>query len=205
MNDVRNQMAVSALTAEQSQLMLDRFTETVLPHLDAAYNFARFLSRNPDAAQDIVQESFLRAYRSFWQYRGGDARFWVFAIVRNCYRSWAQSERRKTRTEIPLGDEPDGQYETAGSAAYDKATEQDTPEMEMIRKSESKQVRDVIASLPEAMREILILREFENFSYRQIADLIEVPIGTVMSRLARARQEFGVAWMVLCKHDGAEL
>jgi len=199
MNDLVNPATTSTLS---SQATLERFNATILPHLDAAYNFARFLSRDADAAQDIVQDAFLRAHRSFGQFRGGDARSWVFAIVRNCYRGWARSGRSRAYKETPMGDAPDGGDEATRSAVYDLASEEDSPEMGLIRRSESQRVRDVIGALPEPMREVLVLREFEDFSYRQIAELIEVPIGTVMSRLARARQEFSLAWTALCKEEG---
>ncbi len=166
-----------------------RFDRLVLPHLDAAYNFARFLSRDADGAQDIIQEAFLRAYRNFDGYRGGDMRSWIFAIVRNCYHAWLQEGRRRLRHEAPMyvgGD---------GSVGGDEiASEDETPEAALIRKTESQCVRSVIAALPEPLREVLVLRELEQLSYRQIADVIDLPIGTVMSRLARARQEFGIAW-----------
>lgn len=178
-----------------------QFDATILPHLDAAYNFARFLSRDADAAQDIVQEAFLRAHRGFAQFRGGDARAWVFAIVRNCYRGWARSGRERAFKETPLGDGPGGDG-PEGAGAYDLPSDEDTPEMGLIRRSEQQRVRAVIGALPEPMREVLVLREFEDFSYRQIAEMIEVPIGTVMSRLARARQEFSLAWTELCKQEG---
>jgi RNA polymerase sigma-70 factor (ECF subfamily) len=173
-------------------LML-RFQNTVVPHLDAAYNFARFLSRDADAAQDIVQDAFLRAYRSFDSYRGGEPRAWMFAIVRNCYYACMNDVRRKSRFETPMAmneamdaDQP--------LAAYEIASDEDTPEAAMIRKMESQRVRQVINSLPDISREVLVLRELESLSYRQIADITEVPIGTVMSRLARARREFGDVW-----------
>jgi RNA polymerase sigma factor (sigma-70 family) len=170
-----------------------RFNQVIIPHLDGAYNFARFLSRDADAAQDIVQEAFLRAYRNFDGYRGGDARSWVFAIVRNCYHAWLHESRRRSRFETPMTD--GGEVPGASRfAADDIASEEDTPESALIRKTESQCVRFVINSLPEALREVLVLRELEQLSYRQIADIIDLPIGTVMSRLARARQEFGTAW-----------
>lgn len=166
------------------------FQNTIVPHLDAAYNFARFLSRDPDAAQDIVQEAFLRAYRSFENYRGGDPRAWLFAIVRNCCHAWRQQNRRKTHFEQHLQDEGG----TDDGVEHQIASEEDSPETALLRRSEQHRVRAVIDGLPEAMREILVLRELEDLSYRQIAEIIDAPIGTVMSRLARARQEFGEAW-----------
>lgn len=175
----------------------DRFHQTIVPHLDASYNFARFLSRDAEAAEDIVQEAFLRAYRHFDGYRGGDPRAWLFSIVRNCYRAWRQEGRRKAHYELPIADERDDDQ----PAAHAIASDEDTPEMAMIHKSDAERVRAVIRGLPEAMREILVLRELEDLSYRQIAEIIGVPIGTVMSRLARARREFSEAWQAI---EGAQ-
>ena len=170
-----------------------RFHETIVPFLDASYNFARFLSRDADAAEDIVQEAFLRAYRHFDGYRGGDPRAWLFSIVRNCYRAWLQDRRRKARFEQAMPDDLPG----ADEPAHEFAADGDTPEMAMIHASDAERVRAVIAGLPEAMREILVLRELEDLSYRQIAEIIGAPIGTVMSRLARSREEFGKAWRLI--------
>ncbi|KAA0700892.1 RNA polymerase subunit sigma-24 [Neorhizobium sp. P12A] len=177
--------------ADEADVMR-RFRQTIVPHMDAAYNFARFLSRDQDAAQDILQDAFLRACRSFGGYRGGDPRAWIFSIVRNCYHAWLIEKRRKSRVEIPMP----GQTEADGerSSDFEVASEEDTPEMSMIHTTESLRVRKVISALPEAMREVLVLRELEDLSYRQIAEIVDVPIGTVMSRLARARQEFADAW-----------
>jgi RNA polymerase sigma factor (sigma-70 family) len=169
------------------------FQDSIIPHLDAAYNFARYLSRDADAAQDIVQEAFLRAYRNFDGYHGGDPRSWIFAIVRNCFHAWSQETRRKHRFEMPLTDEfQDG--ETSAPSVHDVASEDDTPEVALMRTSQSECVRSVINGLPVDLREILVLRELEQLSYRQIADIIDLPLGTVMSRLARARRAFGKLW-----------
>lgn len=171
------------------------FQEIMLPHLDAAYNLARFLTRDADAADDIVQDAFLRAHRAFAGFRGGDARAWLLAIVRNCVRSWA-SERSRTRALCePLGGSPargDADGEREENEAWDP--DQDTPETAVLRDSEASLVRRLIEALPEAFREVLILREFDDLSYKQIADITATPIGTVMSRLARARQMLGEAW-----------
>ncbi|CAN7456323.1 sigma-70 family RNA polymerase sigma factor [Rhizobium sp. LjRoot258] len=172
-----------------------RFHETIVPYLDAAYNFACFLSRDGEAAEDIVQEAFLRAYRHFDGYRGGDPRAWLFSIVRNCYRAWWHDYRRKAHFEQPLPEDTAGEGDPP--ASRDIASDEDTPEMAMIHKSDAERVRAVIHGLPAAMREILVLRELEDLSYRQIADIIDAPIGTVMSRLARARDEFGKAWRLI--------
>jgi RNA polymerase sigma factor (sigma-70 family) len=168
---------------------LARFKQNVVPQLDAAYNFARFLSRDADAAQDIVQEAFLRAYRSFAGYRGGDARAWIFTIVRNCYHSWLMDRRRKSRLEVDHNGEGDSE-----ELISNIPSDEDTPEATLLREAQSKAVRLVLDAMPRPLREILVLRELEELSYRQISDITELPIGTVMSRLARARSAFGDAW-----------
>jgi RNA polymerase sigma factor (sigma-70 family) len=168
---------------------LARFKQNVVPQLDAAYNFACFLSRDADAAQDIVQEAFLRAYRSFARYRGGDARAWIFTIVRNCYHSWLMDRRRKSRLEIDHRGEGDSQELIANISSH-----KDTPEAMLVRKAEAQTVRLILNAMPRPFREVLVLREIEELSYHQISDITAVPIGTVMSRLARARKAFGDAW-----------
>ncbi|MBX4928141.1 sigma-70 family RNA polymerase sigma factor [Rhizobium binae] len=188
---------VSAADATAQHELMHRFQSVIIPHLDAAYNFARFLSRDADAAQDIVQDAFLRAFRNFESYRGGDPRAWLFAIVRNCCHVWRQQDRRKARFEQHLSDGGDNESEEC-----EIATEEDSPETATIRRSEQQGVRTVISKLPEAIREILVLRELEDLSYRQIAEVIDAPIGTVMSRLARARHEFGEAWDAYQKRGG---
>jgi RNA polymerase sigma factor (sigma-70 family) len=192
------QPASPTVTAAQREFMA-RFHTVIVPHIDAAYNFARFLSRDPDAAQDIVQESFLRAYRNFESYRGGDPKAWLFAIVRNCCHAWRQYDRRKARFERHLGSEADQEVDDREN--YQIAADDDSPETTTIRRNEQQRVRTVIAGLPEAAREILVLRELEDLSYRQIAEILDAPIGTVMSRLARARREFGEAWDLYCNNE----
>ena len=167
-----------------------RFQRDIVPQLDAAYNFARFLSRNPDAAQDIVQEAFLRAYRGFEGYQGGDARAWIFAIVRNCYHDWLLERRRKARVEVEVHGPDD-----AGDFSIDEvASDEDSPEVVLLRRAETGTIRGVLNKLPRSLREVLVLRELEGLSYRQIAETSALPIGTVMSRLARARAQFASAW-----------
>ena len=177
-------------THPQTGQRYSRFQRDIVPHLDAAYNFARFLSRNPDAAQDIVQESFLRAYRGFDGYQGGDACAWIFSIVRHCYHDWLRDRRRKSRLEI---DAP-GAEDSDAFSIDDVPSEDDSPEVALIRTAESRAVRAVLNKLPRSLREMLVLRELEGLSYRQIAETSALPIGTVMSRLARARAQFENAW-----------
>jgi len=158
----------AALSAADAQ----RFRALVLPHLDAAYGFARFLARDATLAEDLVQEAFLKAYRGFPGFRGGDARAWLFAIVRSVFLTHVR------RPDIW----------TDADAVETIPAETDTPEAAVLRQGEVETVRGAIEALPEPFREALVLRELEEMSYRQIAEITSAPIGTVMSRLARARQ-----------------
>ncbi|MDR3100886.1 MAG: RNA polymerase sigma factor [Paraburkholderia sp.] len=158
-----------------------RFQALALPHLDAAYNLARWLSRNPGDAEDIVQEAFLRAFRFFDAFRGDHARPWLLAIVR---RVWYDEWRRRAGTqEVAPFDElrddlpPDG---------WDTGSED--PEALAIRAEDAQRVQDALRRLPVEYREVLVLRELEELEYREIAAVIDVPVGTVMSRLARGRR-----------------
>ncbi|TAM00247.1 MAG: RNA polymerase sigma factor [Paraburkholderia sp.] len=158
-----------------------RFQALALPHLDAAYNLARWLSRNPGDADDIVQEAFLRAFRFFDTFRGDLARPWLLAIVRRVwYDEW---RRRSTSEEVTPFDElrddtpPEG-WETASA----------DPETLAIRAEDARIVQDALHRLPVEYREVLVLREMEDLSYREIAVIADLPVGTVMSRLARGRR-----------------
>lgn len=148
-----------------------RFEAQALPHLDAAYNLARWLSRSPSDADDIVQDAMLRAFRAFDGFRGGDPKAWLLAIVRNCWKSAGQAERRRGHTALDEDLAADG----AG------------PEELAVAASRARHVEAMLGLLPEEFREVLVLREMEDMSYRQIAEVTGAPIGTVMSRLARAR------------------
>ena len=149
-----------------------RFEQQVLPHIDAAFNLARWLTRNDHDAEDVVQDAMLRAYRHFEGLRG-EARPWLLAIVRNACFSWI---RRNRPAEVAAG--PD---EEATAPA-------DGPEALLARELDRRMLNEAIAALPLQFREVLILRELEDLSYREIARIADVPIGTVMSRLARARR-----------------
>jgi RNA polymerase sigma factor (sigma-70 family) len=165
------------------------FKQTIVPHLDAAYNLARRLSGDADAAQDIAQEAFLRAYRSFAGYRGENARAWISKIVRNCYYNWLVSRRRKSRLEVDSHD-----FGYTEELILSASSDERTPEAMLVRDAETRAVRSVLNAMSPPLREILMLREFEELSYRQISEITALPIGTVMSRLARARKAFADAW-----------
>ena len=153
-----------------------RFEQQVLPHIDAAFNLARWLTRNDHDAEDVVQDAMLRAYRHFEGLRG-EARPWLLAIVRNACFSWMQRNRP---AELAAGAD-----EEAAEAATAPA---DGPEALLARELDRRMLNEAIAALPLQFREVLILRELEDLSYREIARIANVPIGTVMSRLARARR-----------------
>ena len=154
---------------------LQRFERVVLPHLDDAYTLARYLLRDEHDAQDVVQEASLRALRYFDGYSGGDARAWLLAIVRNCSLTWRRQRRVDDRT-VP--------FEDAAVLATDDA---DAPDAAAVQASEQARVQQAIAALPDEFREVIVLREFEELSYKEIAEVVQIPCGTVMSRLARAR------------------
>jgi RNA polymerase sigma-70 factor (ECF subfamily) len=162
-----------------------RFEAQVLTHLDAANNLARWLTRDAAAADDIVQDAMLRAYRAFDGFRGEDAKPWLLAIVRNCHRTALDQKRR--RAQVPL---PDGETTGPEIVADDPG-----PESVAISSNLSRKLDQMIATLPEEFRETLILREMEDLSYREIAEVTGAPIGTVMSRLARARALLREKWI----------
>ena len=160
-----------------------RFSAAVLPHLDAAYNLARWLVRDAHDAQDVVQDALVRALRHFDGFRGGDPRPWLLAIVRNAAFAWLAS-RRPGEVDVP-DDELD--------AALAVGAPPGDPESQAIRRAERREIDAAIAALPMAFREAVVLREFEELSYRDIARITDVPIGTVMSRLSRARHLLAIA------------
>ena len=153
-----------------------RFEELVLLHLDAAHNLARWLTRNPDDADDVVQEACLRALKYIGSLQGNEARAWFLTIVRHAFYDWCERNRP---AEIARDDG------TAIDMAVDGAAID--PEGAAMRSAESKLLAKAVADLPLAYREVLILRELEELSYKEIAGIADIPIGTVMSRLARAR------------------
>ncbi len=156
-----------------------RFEELVLPHLDAATNLARWLARAE--ADDVVQEAMLRAFRSFETFRGGDAKPWLLAIVRNCYLTTMGRKRVTTQlSEEEPAPEPD-------------------PETIAAQSDQARKLSIAVAGLPQEFREALILREMEDLSYREIAAITGVPIGTVMSRLARGRALLRERWLAMEK------
>ena len=154
----------------------------MLPHLDAAYNLARWLVRDPVAAEDVVQEAMLRALSYFSSFRGVNARAWLLQIVRNA--AYSARERDRGASLVPIGQNGDD----AAIAEDSLVSEADDPEMALINMRRDRQVQELIADLPAELREALVLRELEELSYKEIAEITRTPIGTVMSRLFRARR-----------------
>jgi RNA polymerase sigma-70 factor, ECF subfamily len=155
-----------------------RFESLAMPHLDAAYNLARWLTHNDDDARDVVQESFIRAMRYMSSFRGDSARAWVLQIVRHTCYSWLRENR-------PVGKVALDDIDDAWQAIA--APDTDEPHSMAMRKADRLQINEAIAALPVPFREVLVLRELEDLSYLDIAQIAGIPLGTVMSRLARAR------------------
>jgi RNA polymerase sigma-70 factor (ECF subfamily) len=151
------------------------FEQAVLPHLNAAYNLARWLTRNDHDAEDVVQDAYLRALRFFDGFRGDDARAWLLAIVRNTSYDFLRSHRPHELTEA------------FDEEVHTVVDENQSPEVMLLRQADQAIVRRALESLPLPWREVIVLRELEGLSYKQIADAAGIKIGTVMSRLARAR------------------
>lgn len=163
-----------------------RFEAQALPHLDAAYNLARWLTRSSGEADDAVQDAMLRAFRGFDSFRGNDIKPWLLAIVRNCCLTSLRDRRSKFNMPLP---ESESEY---GSAFV--ATDAD-PETAAANAATARKLDRLIEELPDEYRAVLVLREMEDMSYRDIALTVGVPIGTVMSRLARARALLKDKWL----------
>lgn len=153
-----------------------RFEEVALPHLAAAYNLARWLVQNEQDAEDLVQDAYLRAFKFFKGYYGGDARSWLLTIVRNTCYTWLQKNRA-----LKLMDPIEDRLDEVGMDLAD-------PEMLLLQSADSQIIRQALQELPVEFREVVVMREMEELSYKEIANIIDVPIGTVMSRLARGRK-----------------
>jgi RNA polymerase sigma-70 factor, ECF subfamily len=157
-----------------------RFDRTVLPHLDAAYDLARWLTRNDHDAEDVLQTAALRALQFFDGFHGVNARAWLLTIVRNVFYTWLDA-RHRGHEAVPFDEEI--------HATEDAGAPLGQPEAELLRRVESRFLREGFEALPLPLREVMVLRELEGLSYKEIAAVTAVPIGTVMSRLSRARRQ----------------
>lgn len=175
----------------EEQTSPGNFENSVLPHLDAAYNLARWLTRNGQDAEDVVQEACLRAFRFFGGFRGGDARAWLLKIVRNtCYTQLQNNRPQELATTFDeeIHSEDDGSM---------------NPEMLLLRSADSQLLTRALEELPVNFREVLVLRELEGLSYREIAEVSNIPPGTVMSSLSRARERLRQSLTSLLSQDAA--
>jgi len=170
------------------QERMRRFRDAALPHLDDVFTLARYLLRNPSDAEDAVQECYLRALRHFDGYRGPAMKPWLLAILRNvCNAEFA----RRGKEEVPTDYAPD---DSAAEQMPMWQEPQASPENLIVRQQESATIRRLVAELPQPFREVIVLREMNDLSYQEIAAIAGVPVGTVMSRLARARAMLRSAW-----------
>jgi RNA polymerase sigma-70 factor (ECF subfamily) len=165
-----------------------RFREAALPYLDDVYTLARYLLRDAADAEDAVQECFLRALKHFDTYRGPAMKPWLFAILRNVCR--AEFSRRAAAPTAPIDDAPESAEQTP---LWHEA--QETPEAQILKERDAATIRRLVEALAEPFKETFVLREINNLSYREIAEAVGAPVGTVMSRLARARAMLRSAWL----------
>jgi RNA polymerase sigma-70 factor (ECF subfamily) len=165
-----------------------------MPHMDAAYNLARWLTRNDSDAQDVVQDAYLRAFKYFDSFQGESPSAWLLAIVRNACFTWMRRNRpgEEVVGSEAIDDETAGNAEPLlGGGSRQLATD---PETLLIEGRDRMRVNELVAKLPAESREMIVLREIEDLSYREIADIVGIPIGTVMSRLSRARKLLHESW-----------
>jgi RNA polymerase sigma-70 factor (ECF subfamily) len=174
-----------AVYGDEENARAARFRAMALPYVDDVYSLARYLLGNTADAEDAAQEAFLRAFRHFDTFRGVAIKPWLFAILRNVCWSIRKSS---ARFAAPLDDDDD-------RAAPLWSAEGETPEAEVLRQRDSTEVRRLLDELPLAFREVLVLREIDDLSYREIAEIVGVPVGTIMSRLARGRAMLRAAWL----------
>jgi RNA polymerase sigma-70 factor, ECF subfamily len=169
-----------------------RFRDAALPYLDDVYTLARYLLRDSGDAEDAVQECYLRALHHFDTFRGPAIKPWLFAILRNVCRS----EFARRSSVLHYVDHCiDGETDKDGDATPLWQEPQVSPEMEVLQQRDAEAIRRLVAELPQPFREAIVLREINDLSYREIADVVGVPVGTVMSRLARARSLLREAWV----------
>jgi RNA polymerase sigma-70 factor (ECF subfamily) len=176
-----------------------RFELLALPHLDAAYNLARWLARNPSDAEDVVQDAYLRAFRYFDTFQGGNFRVWLLTIVRNAFVNWVKENRSGRMVflpDTPVADTAETEETMWGSRPRD-------PEALLLESIDSQTLSRLMEQLPAEYREVLLLREVEDLAYKEIATVTGVPIGTVTSRLARARLSLRNLWLRQAETENA--
>jgi RNA polymerase sigma-70 factor (ECF subfamily) len=176
--------------AEESRT--GRFHRIAMPHVDAAYNLARWLVREPTDAEDVVQEAMLKAFRSFDGCREATARAWLLSIVRHAAYDWTRAMGGGKTIGFADIDPDDPHGASFATGAFGEMA--GTPEGLLVKENDRRLVNELIAGLPSAFREVIVLREMEELSYKEVAEIVGIPIGTVMSRLARGRDLLQKAW-----------
>jgi RNA polymerase sigma-70 factor (ECF subfamily) len=193
--EVERLSMTGAMRADEDGGRAGRFRALALPHIDDVYTLARYLLGSAADADDAVQECYLRAYRHFDTYRGPQIKPWLFAILRNVCHS---ARARAASAPQPAGSMAED-IDEAAVPVWNETPE--TPESAIVRRHDADTIRNLVAGLPSPFREVIVLREIDDLSYREIADVVGVPVGTVMSRLARARAMLRTAWLAA---DGKE-
>ena len=176
-----------------------RFELLALPHLDAAYNLARWLAGNTTDAEDVVQDAYLRAFRYFDAFQGGNFRVWLLTIVRNAFMTWVKENPTSRLTFVPspqAGEPAETEEIMWGSRPRD-------PEALLLESIDSQTLSRLMEQLPAEYREVLLLREVEDLAYKEIAEVTGVPMGTVMSRLSRARLSLRKLWLAQAETENA--
>jgi RNA polymerase sigma factor (sigma-70 family) len=172
-----------------------RFQAAVMPHIDSAFNLARWLTRGHQDAEDIVQEAYLRAFNFFDGFHGEDGRVWLLGIVRNTFYTWYQKDKVDNQhTQF--------QEELHGSNEKFDMLDDSNPERIMIQKDSQRLLQQAMRELPMEFREVMVMRELEDLSYKQIAEIIQIPMGTVMSRLGRGRKQLAA---ILAVNNGGAI
>jgi RNA polymerase sigma factor (sigma-70 family) len=175
-----------------------RFHTIVMPHLSSAFNLARWLSHGHQEAEDIVQEAFLRAFKYFDGFHGEDGRTWLLSIVRNTFYTWYQQNKIQAQS-TPYEDELHG-FEFEMTSIHDE----NNPENKLIQKNSQRLLNEALRELPIEFREVMVMRELEDLSYKQIADIMQIPMGTVMSRLGRGRKQLAAILVARTENGGAK-
>jgi len=171
----RSRNALSVRDKQKEQDKRSQFEQVVLPHLDAAFNLARWITGDDQDAEDVVQDATLRAFKFFDSYHGGNSRAWLLAIVRNTTYTWLRQNRAQVGSLVSLEEDEIEDTENA------------TLEESLLQEADTQQVREALAALPVEFREVVVLHDLEGLAYKEIAQVANIPLGTVMSRLSRAR------------------
>jgi len=175
-----------------------RFQAMVMPHINSAFNLARWLTHGHQDAEDIVQEAYLRAFKFFDGFHGEDGRVWVLGIVRNTFYTWYQKDKVQNQ-HTQFQDELHGSNDETGKSENDA-----NPERIMIQKDSQRRLQQAMRELPIEFREVMVMRELEDLSYKQIAEIIQIPMGTVMSRLGRGRKQLAAILATNIENGGGK-